>query len=67
MSNLLNRAMETKKTNLTELYQFRMSQEMKTKVFRILREKGLDLAHVIREYLQTILEEEERKPKEEKS
>jgi len=60
MTNLLKKAMETKKTHLTELYQFRMTRQMKTKIFALLSEKDLDLAHVIREYLQSILEEEER-------
>lgn len=60
MKSLLNKALQTKKkTNLTEIYQFRMSREMKIKIFDLLKKKDLDLAHVIRQYLQSILEEEE--------
>ena len=35
-----------------------MTKDMKTEIFTLLQEKNLDLAHVIREYLQSILLEE---------
>jgi hypothetical protein len=59
-NKLLMQAMSTKKSDLTEIYQFRMSKEMKTRIFTLLDQKELDLAHVLRQYLQKILDEEER-------
>jgi hypothetical protein len=59
-NKLLMQAMSTKKSDLTEIYQFRMSKEMKTRIFTLLDQKELDLAHVLRQYLQSILDEEER-------
>lgn len=60
-SSLLSKALSSKKTSLTELYQFRMSNEMKTKIFAILEKKELDLSHVLREFLQSVIDEEESK------
>ncbi len=60
-SSLLTKALSTKRTSLTELYQFRMTNEMKTKIFAILEKKDLDLSHVLREYLQSVIDEEESK------
>jgi len=60
-SSLLTKALSTKRTSLTELYQFRMTNEMKTKIFAILKKKDLDLSHVLREYLQSVIDEEESK------
>jgi hypothetical protein len=59
-NKLLMQAMSTKKPDLTEIYQFRMSKEMKTRIFTLLDQKELDLVHVLRQYLQKILDEEER-------
>jgi antitoxin component of RelBE/YafQ-DinJ toxin-antitoxin module len=60
-SSLLTKALSTKRTSLTELYQFRMSNEMKTKIFVILEKKDLDLSHLLREFLQSVIDEEESK------
>jgi antitoxin component of RelBE/YafQ-DinJ toxin-antitoxin module len=60
-SSLLSKALSSKKTSLTELYQFRMSNEMKTKIFAILEKKELDLSHLLREFLQSVIDEEESK------
>jgi len=60
-SSLLTKALSTKRTSLTELYQFRMSNEMKTKIFAILEKKDLDLSHLLREFLQSVIDEEESK------
>jgi antitoxin component of RelBE/YafQ-DinJ toxin-antitoxin module len=38
-----------------------MSNEMKTKIFAILEKKELDLSHLLREFLQSVIDEEESK------
>jgi len=46
-----------KKVKLTELYQFRMSQDMKQTIFHILKEKDLELSDVLRKFISTIIQE----------
>lgn len=57
---ILHKFTVVEKEKRNELYQFRMSKSMKDQIFLVLRKRNLDLAHVLRAHIQTILLEEEQ-------
>jgi hypothetical protein len=44
-----------KKEPLTEIYQLKMSENMKKKIFMILKERNLTLSMILRSYIEKII------------
>lgn len=55
--DVLKRMRDGQRQQMTELYQLRMSREMKEDIFALLKSQNLELAFVLRNYIQTLLDE----------
>jgi hypothetical protein len=56
--NILHELIVQQKEKQNQLYQFRMTKSMKDQIFFVLKKRNLDLAHVLRMHIQSILLEE---------
>ena len=55
--DVLKRMRDGQRQQMTELYQLRMSREMKEDIFALLKSQNLELSFVLRSYIQTLLDE----------
>jgi len=55
--DVLKRMRDGQRQQMTELYQLRMSREMKEDIFALLKSQNLELSFVLRNYIQTLLDE----------
>ena len=55
--DVLKRMRDGQRQQMTEFYQLRMSREMKEDIFTLLKSQNLELSFVLRNYIQTLLDE----------
>jgi hypothetical protein len=53
----LKKLRDEQREQMTVLYQLRMSRQMKEDIFALLKSQNLELSFVLRNYIQTLLEE----------
>ena len=54
---VLKKRRDGQREQMTVLYQLRMSRQMKEDIFALLKSMNLELSYVLRNYIQTLLEE----------